>query len=247
MFPSPSSVPPTRPPRPAGPPRHHLPAAPPRHALGLGIALLALVFLAGLLLRLDPRPFFQGLDDRWAASVNDTAVAGSPDGDDLGLFTTVLDRLGGPLGMVLPLLVIGCLCVYGRWRSGLFVFTVTVVANLVVLLPLKQVADRPRPPHPSVLVNDGSYPSGQVFGAVTLVVAVAVVLFPPRARRWWWAFGAPYVLAMMGSRTWLHAQWLSDTVAGALVGVGTCLVLWRVFAPLLEAEAERMASNSLWL
>ncbi|WP_327733818.1 phosphatase PAP2 family protein [Streptomyces nojiriensis] len=249
MFPSPSFVPPSRPPRPVRPPRHHLPAAPPRHALGLGIALLALALLAGLLLRLDPRPFFQELDDRWAASVNDSAAAGSAGAgaDGLGGLTTVLDRLGGPLGMVLPLLVIGCLCVYGRWRSGLFVFTVTVVANLVVLLPLKQLADRPRPSHPLVLVNDGSYPSGQVFSAVTLVIAVAVVVFPPRARRWWWAFGASYVLAMMGSRTWLHAQWLSDTVAGALVGVGTCLVLWRAFAPLLETESERMASNSLWL
>ncbi|MFD3465479.1 phosphatase PAP2 family protein [Streptomyces sp. NPDC058682] len=249
MFPSSSSPPPSRPPLPVRPPRHHLPAAPPRHAFGLGIALLALALLAGLLLRLDRRPFFQGLDDRWAASVNDSATAGSSGagGDGLGGLATVLDRLGGPLGTVLPLLVIGCLCVYGRWRSGLFVFTVTVVANLVVLLPLKQVADRPRPPHPWVLVSDGSYPSGQVFSAVTLVVSVAVVLFPPRARRWWWAFGASYVLAMMGSRTWLHAQWLSDTVAGALVGVGTCLVLWRAFAPLLETESERMASNSLWL
>ncbi|MGW2582769.1 phosphatase PAP2 family protein [Streptomyces virginiae] len=247
MFPSPSFEPPSRPSLPEPPPRHHLPAPPPRHALGLGIALLVLALLAGLLVRLDRRPFFQGLDDSWAASVNDSAGAASPDGEGLGGFTTVLDRLGGPLGMVLPLLVIGCLCVYGRWRSGLFVLTTTVVANLVVLLPLKQLADRPRPPHPLVLVNDGSYPSGQVFSAVTLVVCVAVVVFPPRARRWWWAFGASYVLAMMGSRTWLHAQWLSDTVAGALVGVGTCLVLWRAFAPLLEAESERMASNSLWL
>ncbi|WP_371639117.1 phosphatase PAP2 family protein [Streptomyces virginiae] len=247
MFPSPSFVPPSRPSLPEPPPRHHLPAPPPRHALGLGIALLVLALLAGLLVRLDRRPFFQGLDDSWAASVNDSAGAASPDGEGLGGFTTVLDRLGGPLGMVLPLLVIGCLCVYGRWRSGLFVLTTTVVANLVVLLPLKQLADRPRPPHPLVLVNDGSYPSGQVFSAVTLVVCVAVVVFPPRARRWWWAFGASYVLVMMGSRTWLHAQWLSDTVAGALVGVGTCLVLWRAFAPLLETESERMASNSLWL
>ncbi|WP_406739200.1 phosphatase PAP2 family protein [Streptomyces sp. NBC_00853] len=249
MFPSPPSPPPSRTPLRVRPPRHHLPAAPPRHALGLGTALLVLALLAGLLLRLDRHPFFQGLDDRWAASVNDSAAAGSSGagGDGLGGLTTVLDRLGGPLGTVLPLLVIGCLCVYGRWRSGLFVFTVTVVANLVVLLPLKQVADRPRPPHPWVLVSDGSYPSGQVFSAVTLVVSVAVVLFPPRARRWWWAFGTSYVLAMMGSRTWLHAQWLSDTVAGALVGVGTCLVLWRAFAPLLETESERMASNSLWL
>ncbi|WP_405921072.1 phosphatase PAP2 family protein [Streptomyces sp. NBC_00122] len=223
------------------PPPHHLPAAPPRHALGCGILLLVVPLLVALLLRVVERPFFQGVDDRWAASVNGSAVDGG------GGFTLVLDRLGGPLGLVVPLALIGCLCVYGRWRSALFVFTATVVANVVVLLPLKALADRPRPPHPSVLVNDGSYPSGQVFSAVTLVIVVALVVFPPRARRWWWPCAAAYVLAMMGSRTWLHAQWLTDTFAGALVGAGACLMLWRVFAPLLRAEAERIASDSLWL
>ncbi|WP_405445736.1 phosphatase PAP2 family protein [Streptomyces erythrochromogenes] len=233
---------PPQPPPP--PPRHHLPAAPPRHALAVGIGLLLLSLLFALLLRLDRRPFFQGVDDRWAAAVDHSSAdaSGEPGG-----FLVVLDRLGGPLGMVLPLVLLGCLCVYGRWRSGLFVFLAAVLANALVVLPVKQLADRPRPPHPWVLVNDGSYPSGQVFGAVTLVIVVAVVVFPPRARRWWWAFGGAYVLAMMGSRTWLHAQWLSDTVAGALLGAGACLVLWRILAPLLEAEAERMASNSLWL
>ncbi|MGP3983579.1 hypothetical protein [Streptomyces sp. KR80] len=34
----------------------------------------------------------------------------------------VLDRLGGPLGVIVPLALTGCPCVYGRWRSGLFVF-----------------------------------------------------------------------------------------------------------------------------
>lgn len=52
---------------------------------------------------------------------------------------------------------------------------------------------------------------------------------------------------MMWSRTWLHAQWLSDTVGGALAGAGACLLLWRAFAPLLDAEAEHAAANTLWL
>ncbi|MFD4245926.1 phosphatase PAP2 family protein [Streptomyces sp. NPDC058525] len=232
---------PTHPPAPAPRPPHHLPAAPPRHALAWGIALLLLPLLVALLLRAVERPFFQGLDDWWEASVNNSSAAGD------GGFALVLDRLGGPLGMILPLLLIGVLCVYGRWRSSLFVLAAAVAANVVVLLPLKRLADRPRPPHPWVLVNEGSYPSGQVFSAVTLVIVAGLVVFPPRARRWWWPVGATYVLAMMGSRTWLHAQWLSDTFAGALLGAGACLVLWRVFAPLLRTEAERMAADSLWL
>ncbi len=229
------------PPSPFRVPPHHLPAAPPRYALPWGIALLLVPFLVALLLRAVERPFFQGLDDGWEASVNSSSTGGD------GGFALVLDRLGGPLGMVLPLMLIGVLCVYGRWRSALFVLAAAVAANVVVVLPLKQLADRPRPPHPWVLVNEGAYPSGQVFSAVTLVIVAGLVVFPPRARRWWWPAGAVYVLAMMGSRTWLHAQWLSDTVAGALLGAGTCLVLWRVFAPLLRTEAERVAEDSLWL
>lgn len=222
-------------------PPHHLPAAPPRHALGCGIALLLVPFLGALLLRAVERPFFQGFDDWWAASVNRSS-AGGEDG-----FALVLDRLGGPIGLVLPLALGGVLCVYGRWRSALFVLAAAVAANVLVVLPLKQLADRPRPPYPWVLVNEGSYPSGQVFSAVTLVIVAGLVVFPPRARRWWWPAGSLYVLAMMGNRTWLHAQWLSDTFAGALLGAGTCLVLWRAFAPLLRTEAEHMATDSLWL
>ncbi|MCX4631634.1 phosphatase PAP2 family protein [Streptomyces sp. NBC_01443] len=222
-------------------PRHHLPAAPPRHAVAVGAGLLLGSLLIGLLVSVGERPVFQGLDDGWAASMNGSRA------DALTGLATVFDRLGGPLGMVLPLGLIGCLCVYGRWRSGLFALTAGVMANVLLVLPLKQLVDRPRPPHPWVLVNDGSFPSGQVFSAVTLMFVAAVLVFPPRARRWWWLFAALYVVAMMGSRTWLHAQWLSDTVAGALAGAGSCMLLWRAFAPLLRIEAERVAADSLWL
>ncbi|MFF1415840.1 phosphatase PAP2 family protein [Streptomyces sp. NPDC058289] len=231
----------TPPPIPTRPPRRPVPAPPPRYALAWGVALTLLSVLTGLLLRLDKRPFFQGLDDAWDASLK-----GSP-ADTASDFATVLDRLGGPLGTVVPLLLMGCLCMYGRWRSALFVFSTAVLANVLLVLPLKQLADRPRPPHTWTLVNDGSYPSGQVFSAVALVIAAAVVLFPPGSRRWWWLFGAGYTGAMMWSRTWQHAQWLSDTFAGALVAVGACLLLWRAFARLLETEAERMASDTLWM
>ncbi|MGW7433462.1 phosphatase PAP2 family protein [Streptomyces sp. NPDC054861] len=229
------------PPRPARPPHHPVPAAPPRRALASGSALLAAALLTGLLLRTTNRPFFQGADERWAVFTGDSRAGAAT------AFATVLDRLGGPIGLTLPLMLIGGLCVYGRWRSALYVAAAAILANVVVVLPLKQFVDRPRPPHPWVLVNDGSYPSGQVFSAVTLVIVVAVVLCPPRARRWWWLFGAAYVLAMAWSRTWLHAQWLSDTLAGALAGAGVCLLLWRAFAPLLRTEAERTADGSLWL
>lgn len=194
----------------------------------------------GFLLRGDGPPFFQSLDDAWERGMDGSRTDAA---SDLAL---VLDRLGGPIGVVVPLALAGCLCVYGRWRSGLFAFAAGVAANILVVLPLKQLVDRPRPPHPWVLVSDGSYPSGQVFTAAALVVAAGAVCFPSRARRWWWLAAALYVGAMMWSRTWLHAQWLSDTAAGALGGVGAGLLLWRAFASLLREEAERSAADRLW-
>ncbi|MEV3992633.1 phosphatase PAP2 family protein [Streptomyces sp. NPDC049837] len=205
-----------------------------------GSVLLMAALATGLAVLGEGRPAFQGVDDRWMGLMNGSrsdAVTG---------VAHVLDTLGGPLGMILPLVVTGCLCVYGRWRSAVFVFTASIVSNVVVVLPLKQLVDRPRPPQPWVLVNDGSFPSGQVFTVTTLVMAVGVVLFPPLARRCWWIFAAALVAAMMWSRTWLHAQWLTDTVAGAAAGAGCVLVLWRAFAHLLAEEAARAASGRLW-
>ncbi|MFJ7266926.1 phosphatase PAP2 family protein [Streptomyces sp. NPDC099050] len=226
---------------PSASPRHYVPAPPPRGALLSGVALLLMALSVGLLLGGEQPPFFQTLDDSWAQWMDGGGGGAAAD------FVFVLDRLGGPLGMIFPLALSGGLCAFGRWRSGLFVFAAAVVANMLVVLPLKSLVDRPRPPHPLVLVNDGSYPSGQVFTAVTLVIAAGIVLFPPRARRWWWLFGALYVVAMMWSRTWLHAQWLSDVVAGALAGGGVCLLLHRAFAPLLDREALLASEDRLWL
>lgn len=44
---------------------------------------------------------------------------------------------------------------------------------------------------------------------------------------------------MMWSRTWLHAHWLTDTVAGAAAGAGTGLVAWWLCAPALARESVR--------
>ncbi|MCP3818491.1 phosphatase PAP2 family protein [Streptomyces sp. A3M-1-3] len=231
---------PRHPPPPSAPPRHAVPAAPPRGALLAGALLLLTAVVLGLILRGDGPPFFQGFDDRWMEGMNGSRQDAATD------LAIVFDRLGGPLGQIITLAFAGCLCVYGRWRSAVFVFTSAAVTNMLVVLPLKSLADRPRPSDPWVLVNDGSFPSGQVSSAATLVVVVAVVVFPPRARLWWWLFGIVFVAAMMWSRTWLHAQWPSDTVAGALAGAGTGLLLWRAFAPLLDREAVRAAAGRLW-
>ncbi|WP_232248744.1 phosphatase PAP2 family protein [Streptacidiphilus rugosus] len=110
---------------------------------------------------------------------------------------------------------------------------------MVVVQVLKSAVDRQRPVHPLVLVDHGSFPSGHAFGAALLVVLVGALFVPAARRGRWWLFGCLFVLTMMWSRTWLHAHWLSDTVAGALAGTATALLLWCAFAPLLAREAGR--------
>lgn len=224
---------------PKTPDRRAVPAAPPRGALISGSLLLIVALAIGLATLGGGRPVFQGLDDQWM-----NLMRGSSSDTGTGL-ARVLDRLGGPLGMILPLMLAGCLGVYGRWRSSVFVLASGVGGNIVVVLPLKWLIDRPRPPQPWVLVNEGSFPSGQVFTVTTLVLGVGVVLLPTVPRRCWWVFATALVIAMMWSRTWLHAQWLSDTVAGAAAGAGVVLLLWSAFAPLLQEEAVRAASGRL--
>ncbi|MEW2582232.1 phosphatase PAP2 family protein [Streptomyces virginiae] len=48
---------------------------------------------------------------------------------------------------------------------------------------------------------------------------------PPRRSSW----SSAFTLAMMWSRTWLHAHWLTNTAAGAATGAGAGLLVWWLF------------------
>ena len=78
----------------------------------------------------------------------------------------------------------------------------------------------------------GSFPSGHVANAATIAVAFGVI-FP---HVWVWVLGAVYKALMAASRTYLGANWLSDTIGGLLVGAGVALLLGAVVAVPLERE-----------
>ena len=95
---------------------------------------------------------------------------------------------------------------------------------------LKHLFGRARPEDIIVISDYGSFPSGHVANAATLATA-AFILFP---RLWVAIVGVAWVLLMALSRTCLHAHWLSDTIGGALIGVGVVLIVAGIFAPLLR-------------
>jgi membrane-associated phospholipid phosphatase len=215
------------------PSRHRslsIPSAP-SGVLTLGVILLLVTaaFAAAVLAR-PARPVFQGIDDAWLG------LMGGPHDGLCAAVAAVLNRLGGPLGVVIPFGLLIALAIRRRWRSLLFLLTTYGLGNFVVVQALKSGVDRPRPAHPLVRVDHGSFPSGHSAGTALLVVVVGVLFISETRRRAWWAFGVALTIAMMWSRTWLHAHWLSDTLAGATTGAGTALVLWRLFSPLLTRE-----------
>ena len=110
-----------------------------------------------------------------------------------------------------------------RWRA-LATWLLTWAAAEVVLSVSKGYFARARPPDPLVGTNGYSFPSGHAVAAAATAVALVIVLLPPgRQRRRWELAAAAFAFVMASSRVYLHAHWLSDVVAGVLLGSGIAL------------------------
>ncbi|NEB73933.1 phosphatase PAP2 family protein [Streptomyces sp. SID14478] len=197
----------------------------PSHALPTAICLL-LPLAIGALIRANgaAHPPFQSWDDTWLRWM------GGPHKGPAQALASALNWFGGPYGALVPLAATALLFALRRPRRALFVLTATLATQLAVQA-LKHMVDRPRPPHPLVAVDHGSFPSGHAATMAMTVLTIAAFL-PPPTRRLWYPAATLLTLTMMWSRTWLHAHWLSDTAAGALAGAGTTLLVWWAFTPL---------------
>jgi membrane-associated phospholipid phosphatase len=193
-----------------------------------GALLTGLPFLFGLLLVTGPiLPAVSHLDESWQRW-----AAGSFDGGFGYRLAMVLNIFGRPEGKLVAVGITITLLVLRRWWAVAFYWTGIALAALASQ-GLKNLVDRARPEGTMVLVDHGSLPSGHVVQAASLVVMLAALL-PASARRYWLIFGGCYTVAMMWSRTYLRAHWLTDTIAGLSAGVGVGLLCCWAFAPLLR-------------
>ena len=103
------------------------------------------------------------------------------------------------------------------WRMAAFVGA--VVLSEVLIGTLKGVYDRTRPPGSLVATTGASFPSGHSIAASVTVVAAVIALVPPGRRRVaWGAAAVGFSVLMAVSRSYLAAHWLSDAIAGVLLG-----------------------------
>jgi undecaprenyl-diphosphatase len=150
---------------------------------------------------------------------------------------TVVAKFFNVLGLVyvtLPirLAIAGFLALRRRWwHFAAFVFA--IVLSEISIGTLKALYDRVRPAGSLVHTSGGSFPSGHAVAATVTVVAAVIALFPEGSGRYaWGAVAVAFSLVMGLSRAYLLAHWLSDAVAGVLLGtsvaLGTALVVHAV-------------------
>ena len=189
----------------------------PRRAVFLGTALLVNVALLAVLVPAEPF----ALDRAWSDLMKDVQTP------LLRRVALVFDALGHGLGLALTLAAIALvLSLARRWFALLTFAFAEGVANLVSLI-LKALIGRARPPDGVVHPLTSSFPSGHATYAGATCVALVLLFTPPgRHRRWWWLLATVGVAGMAWSRTYLQVHWLSDVVAGAMLGVGASLVVF---------------------
>ena len=135
-------------------------------------------------------------------------------------------NLLGLVSVTLPVRIViaGYLALRRRWWH-LAAFAVAIALSEALIGTLKGIYDRPRPPGSLVATSGASFPSGHSIAATVTVVAAVIALVPPGRRRAWWSAGAVVFSALMAlSRAYLAAHWLSDAIAGVLLGTSCALL-----------------------
>jgi membrane-associated phospholipid phosphatase len=143
---------------------------------------------------------------------------------------------GGIIAILVVPLGVGALLFVTRRRWSALYFLIATIASAATVQLLKALFGRPRPTDILVHPDFGSFPSGHSANAALIAASLGLIF----RRTWVWAAGIVYAVAMMLSRTYLGAHWISDTIGGLLIGVGVAVIVAAPFALKLREERKRL-------
>lgn len=146
-------------------------------------------------------------------------------------------HVGGTIGMIIIGALIVAAFLIKKRRADAAHVAIAMVVVVAIGAPMAAVIARLRPDHSLAESVPTSFPSGHTAVATTVALTLALIF-----QRWYvWVLGSGWVVLMMWSRTYLHAHWLSDVVAGFLEGVAVAALVWVV----IEVVRDRRAAKSL--
>lgn len=153
-----------------------------------------------------------------------------------------LNVLGGGVVTIPLRALVGLWLVFRRRWLALGTWLLTWVGAEVLLEVAKRYFHRGRPPGALVATSGFSFPSGHaVAGAATALALVLVLLSEGPARRRWELAAVAFAFVMASSRVYLDAHWLSDVVAGVLLGTGVALGSAAVATEVRDTRMRRRA------
>ena len=213
---------------------HPLVASPGRDLAVTVVFLVLTAFVFAAVADRSALAHIQRIDDSWLRLM--VANRSAP--------VTVIAKFFNLLGLVyvtLPvrIAIAGYLALRRRWWH-FAAFVAAIVLSEVLIGTLKGIYDRARPPGSLVATSGASFPSGHSIAAAVTIVAAVIALVPPGRRRAWWGVSAvAFSVLMAASRAYLGAHWLSDAIAGVLLGTSCALLAALVVGSLQRRWGRR--------
>jgi undecaprenyl-diphosphatase len=208
----------------------------PRTAVTVSLSMLGAVALLTALVALDvARPaFLQGVDEAWRRAVLAWPALARRTGD-------VFERIGAGTVMVPLRLAVAAWLVVRRRRWDLAAWLLGWALADLLTAAMKPGLARERPTATDPENPFTSFPSAHAKTAAQVSVGLVLVATSPwRPRRAWYGLAVAWTVAMALSRTVVDHHWLSDVVAGSLLGAGAAVLA----AAIVRAVRDRGSKGS---
>jgi membrane-associated phospholipid phosphatase len=192
----------------------------PRTAVTVSLAMLGAAALLTAIVALDvAQPaFLQGIDDAWRRQMLAWPHVAWQIGD-------LLEQVGAGIVMVPVRLVVAAWLVVRRRRWDLAAWLLGWALADLLTATLKPGLARERPTATDPGNPFTSFPSAHAKTAAQVAVGLVLVATSPwQPRRAWYGLAVVWTVAMALSRTVVDHHWLSDVVAGSLLGAGAAVL-----------------------